>query len=313
MWCARTGALDSVKALVGRGADVNAREKSADQTALMWAVAARHPEVVKALLELRADPRARTKVTTELVYKGFRYITAPPAQSEGIIANDEARRLHAAAVRGAAGRSRVGRTAALGGRRRERRRCARARACWWWPRTAGMARSAHCCWTAAPIRTPRAPATRPFMPPCCAAMRALVRALLTKGRGPECAAQGGDTRPEVRRRLRAERRLDRSDPVLAGGQVRRARDHAPAWRGPRRYAPRHAGWDDAAHGDADGQHRPGRSSRAFPDRGADGSRRADRGGSHGEIRHGWPSSSVRTSTPRPAREIPRCISRPRAG
>jgi ankyrin repeat protein len=87
MWCARTGALESVKALVSRGADVHAREKSADQTALMWAVAERHPEVVEALLELRADPRARTKVTTELVYKGFRYITAPPAQSEGIIDN----------------------------------------------------------------------------------------------------------------------------------------------------------------------------------------------------------------------------------
>jgi ankyrin repeat protein len=87
MWCARTGALDSVKALASRGADVNAREKSADQTALMWAVAARHPEVVKALLELKADPRARSKVTTELVYKGFRYITAPPPQTEGIIEN----------------------------------------------------------------------------------------------------------------------------------------------------------------------------------------------------------------------------------
>ena len=87
MWCARTGALDSVKALISRGADVNAREKSADQTALMWAVGAQHPDVVEALLELRADVRARTKVTTELVYKGFRYITAPPAQSEGIIEN----------------------------------------------------------------------------------------------------------------------------------------------------------------------------------------------------------------------------------
>jgi len=89
MWCARTGAVDSVKALASRGADVNVREKSADQTALMWAVAARHPDVVKALLDLKADPRARTKVTIELVYKGFRYITAPPAQSEGIIANEK--------------------------------------------------------------------------------------------------------------------------------------------------------------------------------------------------------------------------------
>jgi uncharacterized protein len=85
MWCARTGAVDAVKALIGRGADVNAREKSADQTALIWAVAARHPGVVKTLLEFKADPRARTKVTSELVYKGFRYITAPPPQTEGII------------------------------------------------------------------------------------------------------------------------------------------------------------------------------------------------------------------------------------
>jgi ankyrin repeat protein len=87
MWCARTGALDAIKALVSRGADVNAREKSADQTALMWAAAARHPAVVEALLELRADPRARTKTTAELVYKGFRYITAPPPQTDGIIDN----------------------------------------------------------------------------------------------------------------------------------------------------------------------------------------------------------------------------------
>jgi uncharacterized protein len=87
MWCARTGALEAVKALLGRGAEVDAREKQSDQTALMWAVAARHPDVVKTLLEFKADPRARTKVTTELVYKGFRYITAPPPQTEGIIEN----------------------------------------------------------------------------------------------------------------------------------------------------------------------------------------------------------------------------------
>ena len=87
MWCARTGALEAVKALLGRGAQVDVRERHSDQTALMWAVAARHPDVVKTLLEFKADPRARTKVTTELVYKGFRYITAPPPQTEGIIEN----------------------------------------------------------------------------------------------------------------------------------------------------------------------------------------------------------------------------------
>ena len=90
MWCARAGALESVKELVVHKAHVDAREKDADQTALMWAAAARHPEVVKTLLEVGADPRARTKVTSELVYKGFRYITAPPAHAEGII--DHAKR-----------------------------------------------------------------------------------------------------------------------------------------------------------------------------------------------------------------------------
>jgi ankyrin repeat protein len=90
MWCARAGALESVKDLVAHQAQVDAREKSSDQTALMWAAAARHPEVVKTLLEVGADPRARTKVTSELVYKGFRYITAPPAHAEGII--DHAKR-----------------------------------------------------------------------------------------------------------------------------------------------------------------------------------------------------------------------------
>jgi ankyrin repeat protein len=90
MWCARAGAVESVKALVAHGAKVDAREKSSGQTALMWAAAARHPEVVKTLVEVGADLRARTTVTSELVYRGFRYITAPPAHAEGII--DHAKR-----------------------------------------------------------------------------------------------------------------------------------------------------------------------------------------------------------------------------
>lgn len=85
MWCARTNAADAIKALVAHGADVNAREKSSGQTALMWAVAARHPEVARMLLEAGADPRARSNVTTELVYKGYRFITSPPAHAKGII------------------------------------------------------------------------------------------------------------------------------------------------------------------------------------------------------------------------------------
>jgi ankyrin len=79
--------VDSVKALLINGAEADAREKNADQTALMWAAAARHPDVVKTLLEVGANVSARSRVTRELVYKGFRYITAPPAQAQGIIEN----------------------------------------------------------------------------------------------------------------------------------------------------------------------------------------------------------------------------------
>jgi ankyrin repeat protein len=85
MSCARTGNLEAVKLLMARGANVNAREKGRGQTALMWAAAARHPEIVKTLIEGGADVQARTEVTSELVYTGFRYITAPPANTTGII------------------------------------------------------------------------------------------------------------------------------------------------------------------------------------------------------------------------------------
>jgi ankyrin repeat protein len=85
MWCARAGAVEALKALLVNGAEVDAREKSSGQTALMWAVAARHPDIVKSLLEVGADARARTTVTSELVNKGFRYITAPPANRANII------------------------------------------------------------------------------------------------------------------------------------------------------------------------------------------------------------------------------------
>jgi ankyrin repeat protein len=85
MSCARTGNLEAVKLLMARGANVNAREKGRGQTALMWAAAARHPEIVKTLIEGGADVQARTEVTSELAYTGFRYITAPPANTNGII------------------------------------------------------------------------------------------------------------------------------------------------------------------------------------------------------------------------------------
>ena len=60
MEASRSGNAALVRALLGRGADVNAKERDRSQTALMWAVARRHPDVVKVLLEHKADVHART-------------------------------------------------------------------------------------------------------------------------------------------------------------------------------------------------------------------------------------------------------------
>ena len=54
MAAARTGKHDAVRALVSRGADPNAREHLRGQTALMWAAAEEHVEMVRVLLDLGA-------------------------------------------------------------------------------------------------------------------------------------------------------------------------------------------------------------------------------------------------------------------
>ena len=46
MTASRTGSADAVRSLLAHGADVTAREAAHGQTALMWAVAQRHPAVV---------------------------------------------------------------------------------------------------------------------------------------------------------------------------------------------------------------------------------------------------------------------------
>jgi ankyrin repeat protein len=61
MTCAKTGSADAVRLLVEYGAAVNAKESSQSQTALMWAAAERHPDVVKALIESHADLKSATK------------------------------------------------------------------------------------------------------------------------------------------------------------------------------------------------------------------------------------------------------------
>ena len=55
MTAARTGAVASVKALVSRGANVDSKEERRGQTALMWAAAEGHADVVQALIDADAD------------------------------------------------------------------------------------------------------------------------------------------------------------------------------------------------------------------------------------------------------------------
>ena len=61
MTCARTGNAAAVRMLLVRGANVNAKEPTQNQTALMWAVAERHAKVAQALIEANADLQAHTK------------------------------------------------------------------------------------------------------------------------------------------------------------------------------------------------------------------------------------------------------------
>ena len=62
MSCARTGSAEAVAALLAHGADINATESEEDQTALMWAVAQRHPAVVGVLLDNGAEVHPRSRV-----------------------------------------------------------------------------------------------------------------------------------------------------------------------------------------------------------------------------------------------------------
>jgi len=62
MAASRVGSVRAVEALLARRANVNAREDARGQTALMWAVANKHPEIARLILRHGADIHARTEV-----------------------------------------------------------------------------------------------------------------------------------------------------------------------------------------------------------------------------------------------------------
>jgi uncharacterized protein len=77
MTCARAGNAVAVRALLARGALVSTSESAHNQTALMWAAAQSHPQVVQALIEHGADVRARSReymqtVTSEVTQRAGR-------------------------------------------------------------------------------------------------------------------------------------------------------------------------------------------------------------------------------------------------
>jgi ankyrin repeat protein len=67
MLASRGGDAESVKLLLRHGADVNVKEAVNGQTALMWAVAHKHPQVVDALIAAGADIHARSGSSRQVV------------------------------------------------------------------------------------------------------------------------------------------------------------------------------------------------------------------------------------------------------
>ena len=67
MTATHSGSVAVIEQLLAAGADVNTAEQGRGQTALMWAVAQRHPDVVEALLAHQPDVHARSDVRTEVV------------------------------------------------------------------------------------------------------------------------------------------------------------------------------------------------------------------------------------------------------
>src|SRR5665213_312509 len=64
MAAARTGRVDADRLLLSKGSFINAADPCQEETALMWASAEGHLEVVKALLAAGADPNQKAHVST---------------------------------------------------------------------------------------------------------------------------------------------------------------------------------------------------------------------------------------------------------
>jgi ankyrin repeat protein len=75
MSAAKTGVTDLVLTLLKHGADVNSKEPRRNQTALMWAIAFKHPETAKLLIEHGADVNAKTLATSDKVPNTCRICT----------------------------------------------------------------------------------------------------------------------------------------------------------------------------------------------------------------------------------------------
>ena len=67
MQAARTGNVEAVTLLLAHRANVDAAERSGEQTALMWAVTQRHPRVVQALIDGGANVHATSNVWRQRV------------------------------------------------------------------------------------------------------------------------------------------------------------------------------------------------------------------------------------------------------
>ena len=69
MTAAHTGSVEIAKALIARGADVNAATVETGNTPLTWAVADRRPDVAQVLVENHSDVhRSSVKGFTPLIY-----------------------------------------------------------------------------------------------------------------------------------------------------------------------------------------------------------------------------------------------------